>query len=266
MIGGTILFGERKTFQEPSTIALEAVDLSREGSFANVSFKLHEGEILGFAGLEGSGRFALGRAVFGIDPYDSGRILIRSREARIRNPRDAIKNRIGFISRYRKEEGIFHKMDLTKNISMVITTQDKRLNPFKYEQIARKFVDMLRIKCSSIRQMIMGLSGGNQQKSIVARWLASEPRIIVMEEPAHGIDVGAKAEMFRIIKEMAQNGTSIMFISSELDELMNECDRIVIMNRGRIADEVIPASTSKEEIMAMATAVLEGQEEAGSRG
>jgi ribose transport system ATP-binding protein len=255
MIGQTKLFEIEKVQTASGDEALRVEDLNLLGHFSNIDFTLHRGEILGIAGLEGSGRYALGRALFGIHPYDSGRLYIFSEEKRIRNPRDAIKCKIGFLSRDRKEEGIFAKLNLLKNITMVTSLRDTIFNQSRYVGITQNFIDKLSIKCSSIYQNITSLSGGNQQKSIVSRWLAENPEVIIMEEPTHGIDVGAKAEMFRIMNDMAEQGASIIFISSELDELMTECNRIIVMHAGRITGDVIPSKTNKEEIMTLATGV-----------
>jgi ribose transport system ATP-binding protein len=234
---------------------LRVANLSRAGAYHNASLTVHEGEIVGISGLEGSGRFELGRAIFGLLPYESGRIFLLGQEVRIRKPIDAIQKGIGFISRDRKGEGIFRIFDLIKNITIVISLKERTVNDSRNVKVASQFVESLRIVCTSIRQNISSLSGGNQQKSIVARWLAKRPRLIIMEEPTHGIDVGAKAEMFEIIRELARGGTSVVIISSELNELISECDRILVMRNGEIGGEVASSETNEQEIMAIATGI-----------
>jgi ABC-type sugar transport system ATPase subunit len=189
-------------------------------------------------------------------PYDQGKIHIFKKEVKIKRPIDAINNGIGFISRDRKVEGIFSLLDLIKNITMVVTLGEKIINRNRNTELTRRFIDKLRIVCSSIKQNISNLSGGNQQKSIVARWLAKNPRIIIMEEPTHGIDVGAKVEMFEIIRQLSKSGTSIIIISSEISELIHECDRILIMKSGEIKGEVDSSETNEHEIMSIATGIV----------
>ena len=217
--------------------------------------KLYRGQILGIAGLEGSGRYALVRSIFGLTSYDQGKIFVNSKEIKIKNPRIAIHYGIGFLSRDRKGEGIFPKMDLVENVMMVKTLQDRKLNRRLNEKATQDFIGKLSISYSSLKQVINGLSGGNQQKCLVSRWLAKDPQIIIMEEPTRGIDIGAKAEMFKIIRNLADDGKSIIVISTELDELIDECDKIITMQRGKLSGEVIAEKTNKEEIMKMATGV-----------
>ncbi|UCF97261.1 MAG: sugar ABC transporter ATP-binding protein [Spirochaetaceae bacterium] len=256
MIGQHILFSEQKT---AGTLereeALRVTNLAKKDKYTNINFTLNRGEILGVAGLEGSGRFQLGRALYGMVPYDQGKIHIFKKEVKIKKPRDAINNGIGFISRDRKVEGIFSLLDLIKNVTMVVTLDEKIVNSTKNTELTRRFIDKLRIVCSSIKQNISSLSGGNQQKSIVARWLVKNPRIIIMEEPTHGIDVGAKVEMFEIIRQLSKSGTSIIIISSEIGELIHECDRILIMKSGEIKGEVTSSKTNEHEIMSIATGI-----------
>lgn len=236
-------------------VVMEISDLGKKGYFNNINFKLYKSQILGIAGLEGSGRYALFRAIFGLTSYDHGKILVNSKEIKIKNPRTAINCGIGFLSRDRKEEGIFPKMDLVENIMMVKTLKDRKLNRKISDKITLSFIKKLSIVHSHLNQVINGLSGGNQQKCLVSRWLAEDPQIIIMEEPTRGIDVGAKVEMFKIIRNLADTGKSIIVISTEMDELLDECDKIIVMQRGELSGEVVAKKTNKEEIMKMATGV-----------
>jgi ribose transport system ATP-binding protein len=255
MIGQTILHKKKDREIRQREEALSVTAMSRTGEYSNVSFSLRKGEILGIAGLEGSGRFEMGRSLFGLLPYETGEIRLFGKVVRIRNPIDAIRNGIGFISRDRKGEGIFSLMDLVKNMSMIVSLEDALINNMKFARIAREYIEKMNINCSSINQNISSLSGGNQQKSIVSRWLAKGPKVIIMEEPTHGIDVGAKAEMFEIVASLARGGASIIIISSELNELINECDRILIMRTGELTGEVDASATSEQEIMTFATGI-----------
>jgi len=229
--------------------------LTRKNTFFDINFILHEGEILGIAGLEGSGRYALVRALFGILPYDSGKVYLFGNEIEINTPRKAIERGIGFISRDRKLEGIFHIMDLIQNITIVMSLDDVIKKENKYKDVSKLYVNELKIKCRSVSQKINSLSGGNQQKSIVARWLAKSSKIMIMEEPTRGIDVATKAEIFQIIRRLSEKGNSFIIVSSELSELINEFDKIVIMRRGKMAGEVETTNTTEEEIMSMATGI-----------
>ena len=255
MIGHENLHHTEHRKIEEKEIVMEIINLSKEGYFTNINFKLYKGQILGIAGLEGSGRYALVRAIFGLTSYDHGKILVNSKEIKIKNPRTSIQYGIGFLSRDRKGEGIFPKMDLVQNIIMVKTLKDRKVNRKINEKIAEGFIKKLSIAHSHLKQVINGLSGGNQQKCLVSRWLAKDPQIIIMEEPTRGIDIGAKAEMFKIIRELANDGKSIIVISTEMDELLDECDKIIVMQRGELSGEVIAEKTNKAEIMKMATGI-----------
>jgi len=245
---------DHRKIDEKETV-MEIYNLGKKGYFNNINFKLFKGQILGIAGLEGSGRYALARAIFGLTGYDHGKILINLKEIKIKNPMTAIHYGIGFLSRDRKEEGIFPKMDLVENIMMVKTLKDRKINRKINEKITGSFIEKLSIAHSHLRQVISGLSGGNQQKCLVSRWLAEDPQIIIMEEPTRGIDIGAKAEMFKIIRNLADSGKSIIMISTEMDELLDECDKIIVMQRGELSGEVMAEKTNKEEIMKMATGI-----------
>lgn len=249
--------GKAVTIPLTAQSALTVSKLSRNGAFSDISFSVMKGEIVGVAGLEGSGRFSMARALFGLLPHDGGRILLEEREVKISKPFDAIRHGIGFISRDRKGEGIFGLMDLVRNITMVCTLGDRLVRNKKNVEVAKRFIKKLRIVCASAKQNISSLSGGNQQKSIVSRWLAENPKLIIMEEPTHGIDVGAKAEMFEIIRDLAKSGTSVLIISSELEELLNECHRVLVMRNGTIRGELVSANTDQHEIMSLATGIQE---------
>ncbi|WP_066685467.1 sugar ABC transporter ATP-binding protein [Christensenella intestinihominis] len=203
----------------------------------NASFELRKGEIIGFAGLVGSGRTELMKVIFGIDKASTGQIRINNQIVRIKHVRDAMKLGIGFVSEDRKLEGLFLERDVEFNITIGVL--DKflstfRLNRQKEDEIAGKYVDMLSIKASSIQQKTLNLSGGNQQKVVLSKWLAISPDILILDEPTRGVDVGAKAEIYALIDQLVQNGVSIIMVSSEMPELINMSDRIYVMCNGEI--------------------------------
>lgn len=255
MIGEKLLIGKNVNRELSKIEVLRIENFSREGIFKKVNFSLMKGEILGIAGLEGSGRFSIGRAIFGILPYQKGNIYINTKKVTINNPKDAIKHKIGFLSRDRKGEGILANFDVKDNITIVRSLNDKYVIKNKYVELVKYFLNKLNIKCSSIMQNISVLSGGNQQKCLVSRWLGSDTNILIMEEPTHGIDIGAKAEMQTIVRELADSGKSIITISSELDELLNQCDTIIVMCKGKVVLKKRAKEITKERIMSYATGI-----------
>ncbi len=255
MVGKTILHNEKISYAERAKTVLEVRNLTKLKSFEDINFQLYEKEILGIAGLEGSGRYDLVRSIFGITRFTRGRVLVDGKDLKIGHPVSAIYNQIGFLTRERKREGIFYKMSLIKNISMIKSLGHMIWNEKKYKSSTNSLIEQLQIKCAGSLQSIDELSGGNQQKAIMARIISAKPRIIIMEEPTRGIDVGSKAEIFRIMRNLANSGTSIIIISSELDDLIKECDRLLVMHRGRIAGNVMARGMIKEEIMSMATGI-----------
>ena len=221
------------------TPILEVQNLSDvAGRVRNVSFKLYQGEILGLTGLVGAGRTELLRSIFGAQLVKSGSIVMNGKQVSIRHPQDAIKLGMGLIPEGRKLQGLFLKMPVEDNIIMVYL---KRLvNKFglirkgETHDLTMKYVNKLAIKTPSLSQIVNNLSGGNQQKTIVARWLMNDPKILLMDEPTHGIDVGAKSEIYKIIDELAKTGVSVILLSSELPEVLSICDRIMVMHHGEL--------------------------------
>jgi ABC-type sugar transport system ATPase subunit len=218
---------------------LEARNLSDvAGRVRNVSFELYPGEVLGLTGLVGAGRTELLQSIFGAHQLQSGAILMHGKQVSIKHPRDAIRLGMGLIPEGRKLQGLFLKMPVEDNIIMVYL---KRLiNRFGLikkgptRELTMKYVDKLAIKTPSLYQIVNNLSGGNQQKTIVARWLMNDPKILLMDEPTHGIDIGAKVEIYRIIDELSKTGVSVILLSSELPEVLSLCDRIMVMHHGEL--------------------------------
>jgi len=221
----------------------------------NVSFELHEGEILGFGGLVGAGRTEVARAIFGAD-YATGDIEIMGEPVNMKCPREAIKNGIAFITENRKTEGLIMKQNIRENITISSLRKMIQHWPFinkKYEvKTARKYADKLKTKLAGLEHSISSLSGGNQQKVVLAKWLLTESKIVIFDEPTRGIDIGVKQEIYQIIKDLAKEGIAIIMISSEMPELIGISDRIIIMNRGRIAGEVEAETCSQQQILDIA--------------
>lgn len=219
-----------------SECVLDVQGLSGPG-FSDVSFKLHRGEILGFAGLTGAGRTELFTSVFGINRITRGRILIRGNNARIRSPKDAMQYGIGYLSEDRKQIGAFMDMDISDNI-VAASIDDHSgkffVDPSRIKQSTAKMVERLNIKLGSVQDKIFSLSGGNQQKAMLARWLLVNPEILIVDEPTRGIDVGAKQEVYQILNNLAEEGIAIVMISSELPEILAMSDRIIVMYRGNV--------------------------------
>jgi L-arabinose transport system ATP-binding protein len=221
----------------------------------NVSFHIRAGEVVGFAGLVGAGRTELAKVVFGELPKLSGHILLDGQEVTIRRPDDAIAKGIGFAPEDRKREGLVLIRSVLENASLAIL---RRLSQFHFvrRQLERSvvsgFVDKLRVRTPSLDQDVGKLSGGNQQKVVLARWLAAKPKVLILDEPTRGIDVGAKAEIYRLIDDLANEGLAIMLISSELPEILGLADRIYVMQHGRITGELAGPSATEEAVLQLA--------------
>ncbi|WP_063726872.1 sugar ABC transporter ATP-binding protein [Kosmotoga sp. DU53] len=219
------------------------------------SFSVKSGEIVGIYGLVGSGRTELSRAIFGADSITSGRILIDGKEVKIRSPRSAIKRGLGLIPEDRRQQGLALKLSVKHNINLPIYDRIGRFGFIKLSketENAKHYVEVLSIKTPSLNQIVSNLSGGNQQKVVVAKWLASQSRIFIMDEPTNGIDVGAKEEIYELMNDLAQEGAGVVFISSYMPELINICDRILVMREGRIGGELQREEFSEEKILSIA--------------
>lgn len=223
--------------------------------FTNVSFHLRKGEILGFFGLVGAGRTELMRGIFGADEILRGELTYLGQKKRFTSPRQAVKNGIGFLAEDRKDQGIFPILSVRDNISVVNLHKLKKfgfLSAKKENAFAQEHCKALNVKTSSIRKKIAELSGGNQQKALIARWLSMDPRILVLDEPTKGVDVGAKSEIYRIIRNIADRGISVILVSSELPEVIGLSDRIYVMKNGRIVAQVPREAATEEAIISYA--------------
>ena len=223
----------------------------------NVSFKLHKGEILGFSGLVGAGRTETARAIFGADEY-TGEIYVNGQKASIKSPQDAVKYGIALITEDRKSQGLLMKLSIRENVTVAslkqLLTKGPSLSRSKEKAIVEKYRGELAIKTPSIEQKVSNLSGGNQQKVVLAKWLMTNSDIIIFDEPTRGIDVGVKFEIYQIMKDLAASGISIIMISSDLPELIGVSDRIIIMREGEIAGELDGDDITQEQVLSYAIA------------
>ena len=234
---------------------MEVEGLSRDGVLQNIGFQLRKGEILGFAGMVGAGRTEMAQALFGIDRKDSGRIYIDGQEVRITSPRDALRAGMGLVPEDRQLQGLILLMAVKENVTLPGLDRISRwgvINRSKEREIADYYVDKLMIQTPSIHQPVIGLSGGNQQKVVLAKWLALKPRVLVLDEPTRGIDVGAKADVHALMSEIAGQGIGIVMISSEMPEILGMSDRIIVMAEGRITGEFTREEADQEKIMSCA--------------
>lgn len=255
MVGRTLDQMFPKQDVEIGDVILSVKNLSRGKVVRDVSFDLRRGEILGFAGLVGAGRTETVRALFGIDRKDSGEILLKGKPVDLNSPRSSVGAGVGLVPEDRKRQGLVLGMNVFENISLATLDQLTRalvVNSAAERAIAEQFVDQLRIRTPGIRQLVKYLSGGNQQKIVLAKWLAVNPDVLILDEPTRGIDVGAKAEIHALMGEFADEGMGVILISSELPELMGMCDRILVMSKGTITGEFQRAEFDQEKIMARA--------------
>ncbi|NVM92280.1 ribose transport system ATP-binding protein [Variovorax sp. SG517] len=238
-------------------IVLEARGIRRGSMVRDASFVLRRGEILGFAGLMGAGRTELARAVFGADRIEAGEIFVRGRKVAIRSPEDAVAHGIGYLSEDRKHFGLATGMDVETNIALAsmrsFLSAGFFIDQAAVESAGERYVRQLGIKTPSVRQQVRLLSGGNQQKIVIAKWLLRDCDVLFFDEPTRGIDVGAKAEIYRLLNELAAQGKAIVIISSELPEVLRMSHRVLVMCEGRITGELSAREASQEKIMQLAT-------------
>lgn len=218
---------------------LEVKNISRKGVLDNIRFTLKKGEVLGIAGLVGSGRTELVRAIFGADKFE-GHVYLRGKEIKIKSPSEAIRNKIALVTEDRKEQGLVLKSTIKKNITITKLKMNSFLGLIsnsKENKDSNEYIDKLSIKTPSINQLCINLSGGNQQKVVLAKWLYADADILILDEPTRGIDVGAKHEIYLIINELVKIGKSVIMISSEMPEVLGMSDRVIVMHKGRITGE-----------------------------
>ncbi|NMB12682.1 MAG: sugar ABC transporter ATP-binding protein [Firmicutes bacterium] len=240
-----------------SEVVLKVRNLNRGRALKDISFELRRGEILGFAGLVGAGRTEVARAIFGADPIDFGEIYVHGERVQIGTPNDAVKFGIGYLSEDRRRYGVLPTMDVETNIIAAafekFTSNLGWVNKPSCHDAAQTQVDELRIKTPSLQQRVRYLSGGNQQKVVMAKWMVRDCDILICDEPTRGIDVGAKSEVYKLLNDLAESGKAIIMISSELPEILRMSHRIIVMCEGRITGELTAAEATQERILQYAT-------------
>lgn len=258
MVGRTIYQEiEQEVIEQAEDVVLEARHIERGKVLKDISFKLHRGEILGIAGLVGAGRTELARAIFGADAITSGEIFINGVQRKISGPVDAVKHGLSYLSEDRKRYGCMVEMSVVTNIA--VASYDRMTNKLGFvsdssaEKTAEEMIDKLMVKTPSSSQLVKFLSGGNQQKVVIGKWLTRDCDILIFDEPTRGIDVGAKSEIYKLLHELVKQGKSIIMISSELPEILRMSHRILVMCEGRITGELSREEASQESIMRLAT-------------
>lgn len=259
MMVGRVIYEDPKQHSmvaEDAPVVLKVEHLNAGRMVQDVSFELRKGEILGFSGLMGAGRTETARAIFGADPKESGDIYINGEKVTINSPEDAVKCGIGYLSEDRKRYGIVVQKTVAENSTMATLEKYMKglfINKKEEREISQKYVDSLATKTPSVNQLVVNLSGGNQQKVVIAKWLVRNCDILIFDEPTRGIDVGAKNEIYKLMNKLAEDGKSIIMISSEMTEILRMSDRIVVMCEGKKTGEIGIEEASQEAIMNMAT-------------
>jgi len=258
MVGRELDRGVRSTVENIGDTLLEVHNLSGN-LFKNVSFDLKRGEILGFSGLVGAGRSELMRAIFGADPFEKGEVIFDGQSVRFKSPGQAIRAGLAMVPEDRKVLSLFMNLEIYKNMSIAeLPFMQKFGVSEKAEQrLVDSYVDQLDIRLASINEPVSSLSGGNQQKTVLGRWLATDPKLLILDEPTHGVDVGAKAEIYELIRTLAREGQGIILISSELPEVLALAHRIVVMYEGRVTGILEQDEATEESLMAYATGVVD---------
>lgn len=262
MVGRDLESFYTRDFQDLSKqeIALEVKNLTSEGTFENVSFQVHKGEILGFAGLVGAGRSEIMESIFGVRPYQSGDVYLNGRKITFKNPAQAIKAGIAMVPEDRKKQGLV----LGNSVSFNLTLASLRyymngiaISEKKKKTVIDTYFEKLRIKAASPKIEVGSLSGGNQQKVVLGKWLATKPDVLILDEPTRGVDVNAKFEIYTTINALAKEGIAIIMVSSELPEIINMCDNVCVVREGRLVGKLPKEGLSQEEIMKYAAGGVE---------
>jgi simple sugar transport system ATP-binding protein len=244
----------RKELQakEDATPVFEASGLSSAAGTKAFDFRIHKGEVNGFTGLLGSGRSESARAIFGADKITSGRVKVNGKNVRIMRPKDAMKHGIGYLPEDRKQDGIVEELSVRENIILALQVMKGFFRPFsksEAETFADKYIKLLGIKTASLDTPVKSLSGGNQQKVILARWLLTNPKYLILDEPTRGIDVGTKVEIQKLVLKLAEEGVSVTFISSEIEEMLRTCSRLIVMRDRNIVGELMGGDMTQANIM-----------------
>lgn len=241
---------------------LKVSNFGRKGSIAPIDLSIQPGEVVGLAGLLGSGRTEIARLIFGVDKADSGELFIDNERVSIFNPRAAIRRRFAFTAENRKVDGIIPNLSIRENIVLALQASRgawAKLSLKEQNALAIKFIEALRIKTPGPEELIKNLSGGNQQKVLLARWLATEPRLIILDEPTRGIDVGAKAEIEKLIADLRRKGLAILFISSELEEIVRTSQRVIVLRDRKKVGELVGSAINEDNIMCQIASQVSGK-------
>ncbi|MBR3601620.1 MAG: sugar ABC transporter ATP-binding protein [Lachnospiraceae bacterium] len=259
MMVGRVIYEDPKTqsnVPKDAPVVLKVEHLNAGKMVKDVSFELHKGEILGFSGLMGAGRTETARALFGADPKDSGDIYINGQKVDIKSPQDAVKYGIGYLSEDRKRYGVVVGKTVAENTTMATMEKFMKglfINKKKEDEVAWTHVKALKTKTPTVDTEVVNLSGGNQQKVVIAKWLTRDCDILIFDEPTRGIDIGAKSEIYTLMNELVAQGKSIIMISSEMTEVLRMSDRVIVMCEGRKTGEIDISEATQENIMHMAT-------------
>jgi ribose transport system ATP-binding protein len=260
MVGRSIEDQFPRRRPEVGEVLLEVDHLSREGILHDVSFQVRAGEVVGIAGIVGAGRTELARAIFGADPLDSGEVRVRGERMRPGDPREAKRRGLGFVTEDRQGQGIVPPLSVAENLGLASLgryTSGGLVNRREQRSQAEKMIEDLNIRTPGPDQEVRYLSGGNQQKVVIGRWLLADSRVMIMDEPTRGIDVGARVEIYELMNDLTANGAGILMISSDLPEVLGMSDRILVMSGGRITGELSAEEATQERVMALATQASE---------
>jgi rhamnose transport system ATP-binding protein len=266
MVGRAVSLFPRGT-AKIGDVLLEVKGLTRIGAFRDVSFSVRSGEILGLAGLVGAGRTEIARVLFGLDRADAGEVLLDGKRVRFKTPSEALRAGVAYVPEDRHLDGLVAGFSIAENISLPIIP---RLFPHLFiiggreRRLAAEYAARLRIRSTGVGALVEALSGGNQQKVVIAKWLATEPRVLILDEPTRGVDIGAKVEVHKIISDLAAAGMGIVLISSELPEVLAMSDRIIVLHEGRMSAEIPRADASEERVMFAATGQIAEETTSGS--
>lgn len=256
MVGRELTALFPKSDAEIGEVLLDVRHLTRKGVFEDISFQLRRGEILGFSGLVGAGRTEVARVLFGIDKADAGEIRISDKLVHVSSPNTAMRHGIAYVPEDRRQQGLVMDFSIAANMTLPILQRFSRLgivNRQRERSIATDYSQQLRVRSAGINQLVKALSGGNQQKVVLAKWLITNPSILILDEPTRGVDIGAKAEVHRIVSDLAARGLAIILISSELPEVLAMSDRVLVMHEGHLTGTFDRATANQESVMFAAT-------------
>lgn len=256
MVGRKVEIKSYANLEKKGDVALAVKGLSKKGNFKDITLEVHEGEVVGITGLVGAGRSEMAQAVFGINPPDSGEIYVNGRKVDIKSPSEALEHGIAYIPESRQTQGLILQKTIESNITLPMLKKFRGrsgiIDRKKQRESVDKWVEMLDVRPNNPDMLAMQLSGGNQQKVVLAKWISTEAKILIIDEPTNGVDIGAKAEIHQIIRKLAAEGTAIIVISSELPEILSVSDRVLVMRKGHIAGEFENKDLTQEMIMSKA--------------